>query len=187
MHFTLTDLVVDIAQNACQSGAKLVELEVKENDQEFSFLVRDDGKGMTPEEIDMAVDPFLDDGEKHPHRKLGLGIPLLIQTAQQSGGGWDTQSKKGQGTTAKAWFDMKNVDTPPIGDLPDTFRTVLMFEGPQDIVIRRSLQADGKEPVNYEVRKSQIVATLGNLNEVGTLILLGKYLNSLEDPDEYDE
>ncbi|GHV95143.1 ATPase [Spirochaetia bacterium] len=184
MHFTLADLITDITQNASEAGADLVELEVTEGGKEFRFLVKDNGKGMTKEELGRAVDPFVTDGIKHPHRKVGLGIPFLIQTAEQSGGGWDVQSEKGKGTMATAWFDTGNVDTPPIGDLPGMFRTILMFNGPADILIRRTLtREDGKE-TKYEVRKSELAEALGDLEDATSLILLDKYLRSLEDDEE---
>jgi len=177
MHFTLADLVTDITQNACESGAALIELELRAADREFRFIVRDNGKGMTTEELQKVIDPFVTDGIKHPHRKVGLGLPFLIQTAEQSGGGWDIQSEKGKGTTVTAWFDTGNVDMPPVGDVPGMFRTILMFEGPEDILIRRFRQ---QEDENYEVRKSELVEALGGLEDAGSLVLLGEYLRSLE-------
>ena len=184
MHFTLADLVTDITQNACESGGTLVELEIKETGREFRFAAKDNGKGMTKEQLARAVDPFVTDGVKHPHRKVGLGIPFLIQTAEQSGGGWDIQSEKGKGTTASAWFDTGNVDTPPLGDLPSMFRSVMMLEGPQDTVIRRHRDgADGRPPLDYEVRKSELADALGNLEDTESLVLLGQYLRSLEEEE----
>ena len=184
MHFTLADLVTDITQNACESGATLVELEIKESSREFRFLVRDNGKGMSMEEMDRAVDPFDTDGEKHPHRKVGLGIPFLIQATEQSGGGWNAQSEKGKGTTATAWFDTGNLDTPSVGDLPGMFRSILMFEEPEDIVIRRVRQIDGVEPLDYVIRKSMLAEALGDLEDAGSLLLLDRYLRSLEEENE---
>ncbi|MDR0583289.1 MAG: sensor histidine kinase [Treponema sp.] len=181
MHFTLADLVTDIAQNASEAGADLVELEVHEDDGEFRFLVRDNGKGMTKDELDRALDPFVTDGVKHPCRKVGLGIPFLIQTAEQSGGGWDVKSEKGKGTTASAWFDTGNVDTPPPGDLPGMFRTILMFDGPADIHIRRSRKREGGPLLEYEVRKSDLVDVLGDIEDTESLVLMDKYLRSLEE------
>jgi hypothetical protein len=188
MHFTLADLVTDITQNACESGAKLVELEVTEKvlpggGGEFRFLVRDNGKGMTKEELGRAIDPFVTDGVKHPHRKVGLGLPFLIQTAEQSGGGWDIQSEKGKGTTASAWFDTGNVDMPPVGDLPGMFRSILMFTGPEDIVIRRRRSGGVMEllPLDYEVRKSELEEAIGGFEDASSLALLGQYLRSQEE------
>ena len=197
MHFTLADLVTDITQNGCESGAKLVELEIKETAPlkkgggEFRFLVRDNGKGMTKEELGRAIDPFVTDGVKHPHRKVGLGLPFLIQTAEQSGGGWDVQSEKGKGTTATAWFDTGNVDMPPVGDLPGMFRSILMFAGPEEIVIRRQREggatlgsAAGASALDYELRKSELMDALGDFEDAGSLALLGQYLHSQEYEDE---
>jgi len=182
MHFTLTDLVTDITQNALEASAEMVELEVSESDTEFRFLVKDNGKGMTEEELKRAIDPFVTDGIKHPHRKVGLGLPFLIQTAEQSNGGWDIKSEKGKGTTVAAWFDTGNVDIPPIGDIPGMFRTILMFNSSAEIVIRRRKCDD-----EYEVRKSELAEAIGGFEEASSLVLLGEYLNSLEESEDNDE
>jgi len=176
MHFTLADLVTDITQNAVEAGADLVELEVSETDKEFRFLVNDNGKGMTQEELKKAIDPFITDGVKHPGRKVGLGLPFLIQTAQQSGGGWDIKSEKGKGTKVTAWFDSGNFDMPPVGDIALMFRTIFMFNSAGEIVIRRRKPND-----EYEVRKSELLEAIGNFEEVSNLILLGEYLQGLEE------
>ena len=183
MHFTLADLVTDITQNAVEAGADTVELEISESKSpdggEFRFLVKDNGKGMTEEELSRAIDPFVTDGIKHPNRKVGLGLPFLIQTAQQSGGGWDIKSEKGKGTTVTAWFDTGNVDIPPTGDIALMFRTILMFNDNKkqgaEIILRRKKAGD-----EYEVRKSELVEALGGLEDTRSLILLGDYLKSLE-------
>ena len=178
MHWTLADLVTDITQNAVEAGADTVELDVSESDKEFRFLVKDNGKGMSEEELKRAIDPFVTDGIKHPHRKVGLGLPFLIQTAEQSGGGWDIKSEKGKGTMVTAWFDTGNVDIPPIGDIPGMFRTILMFEGNAEIILRRK-----KLDEEYEVCKSELAEALGGLEDAGSLVLLGEYLKSLEESE----
>jgi hypothetical protein len=179
----LSDLVTDITQNGTESGASLVELEVRERHDaggaEFRFTVRDNGKGMDRDELARVVDPFVTDGVKHPHRKVGLGIPFLIQTAQMSGGGWDLKSEKGRGTEISAWFDINNVDTPPVGDLPGMFRTIFLFEGPKEVVIKRSRTGSGA--LEYEVHKTELAEALGGLEDMGSLVLMERYLRSLED------
>jgi hypothetical protein len=181
MHFTLSDLVTDITQNAAESGASRVELDIRETDKEFRFVVTDNGKGMDQDELKRAIDPFVSDGIKHPHRKVGLGIPFLIQTASQSGGGWDMRSEKNRGTTISAWFDLGNVDTPPVGDLSGMFRTIFLFPGPGEVCIHRCRDAEG---LDYRVCKSELLEALGNLEDTGSLILLDRYLQSMEETDE---
>jgi len=206
MHFTLTDLVTDITQNGAESGASVLELQVTETIDsgaggEFRFTVRDNGKGMSADEQMRAQDPFVTDGIKHPHRKVGLGLPFLIQTAGQSGGGWKMESTKqpqgsgsgdsadsgergnSSGTTVSAWFDLGNVDTPPVGDVPGMFRTVLLFGGPSEIVIHRTREGP-QGRVDYELRKSELADALGDLEDTQSLILLDEYLRSLDESEE---
>jgi len=178
MHFTLADLITDITQNAVEAGASAVELEVSENEKEFRFIVKDNGKGMTEEELKKAVDPFVTDGVKHPNRKVGLGLPFLIQTAEQSGGGSNIKSVKGKGTTVTAWFNVKNVDMPPVGDVAGMFRSILMFDSRAEIVLRRYKIDD-----EYEIRKSELAEVIGGFEEAGSLVLLKEYLESLESDD----
>jgi len=171
---------------------------------EFGFTVKDNGKGMTREELIRAQDPFVTDGIKHPHRKVGFGIPFLVQTAETSGGGWKIESRKRgleteaigpdgllpeemrlgaapSGTAVSAWFDLGNVDTPPVGDIPGMFRTVLLFSGPAEIVIRRRCE---EPPLDYEIRKTELADALGSLEDAQSLILMDQYLRSLEDAAE---
>ena len=138
---------------------------------------------MSPDERARAIDPFVTDGIKHPHRRVGLGLPFLIQTAEQSGGGGDLRSQKGAGTTVAAWFDVGNLDMPPEGDVPGMFRTVLMFEGAKEVVIRRFRQVEGRPPLDYELRKTELVDALGGFEDAGALVLLDRYLRSLEDDE----
>ncbi|AEF80969.1 ATP-binding protein [Leadbettera azotonutricia] len=200
MHFTLSDLVTDITQNAAESGADLVELEIRETEHgangnpEFRFIVKDNGKGMSPEGLKRAQDPFVTDGIKHPHRKVGLGVPFLIQTAEQSGGGWKMDSVKAvdpegfaHGTEVSAWFDVSNVDTPPVGDLSGMFRIVLLFQGPEELVIRRVCEMGGKQ-IHYEVRKTELAEALGgDLEDTQSMILLDRYLRSIEVNDDQND
>jgi hypothetical protein len=187
LHFTLADLVTDITQNAAESGAALVELSISETVKagktEFRFTVKDNGKGMSTEDLKRAQDPFVTDGVKHPGRKIGLGVPFLIQTAEMSGGGWNMDSAKGKGTEVSAWFDTANVDTPPAGDLPGMFRTVLLFPGPAELIIRRLCET-GVRNLDYEVRKTELSEALGGLEDTQSLILLDRYLRSLEEESE---
>jgi len=246
VHFSLTDLAADIAQNGAESGAGTLELEIRETagfgsppKKEFRFTAGDNGKGMTAAELERAMDPFVTDGVKHPGRRVGLGIPFLIQTALQSGGGWKISSVKAgavtvrsggersinagpgdagpnaakdgsagsnandaankvgaSGTTVEAWFDLVNVDTPPVGDIPGLFRTALLFPGPEEIVLRRSRTGfDGSNSgggssektadLDYEVKKTELIEALGgDLEDVSSLVMLGQYLRSLEGDGE---
>ena len=89
-------------------------------------------------------------------------------------------SAEASGTTVSAWFDLGNVDTPPVGDIPGMFRTVLLFGGPAEMVIHRRREAAGDAAIDYEVRKTELADALGDLEDTQSIILLDQYLRSLE-------
>jgi hypothetical protein len=67
-----------------------------------------------------------------------------------------------------------------VGDIPGLFRTVLLFTGPEEIVLKRK-----GEGLDYEVKKTELIEALGgDLEELSSLVLLGKYLRSLEGEDD---
>jgi len=91
------------------------------------------------------------------------------------------------GTVVSAWFDLGNVDTPPVGDIPGMFRTILLFNGPSEIVIKRvkeTAQNVQQGRVDYEVRKTELADALGELEDVRSLVLMDQYLRSLEEPGD---
>jgi hypothetical protein len=63
-----------------------------------------------------------------------------------------------------------------------------MFAGPGEIVIRRSrkggppqnARGEAAPDLDYEVRQTELADVLGDLEDVSSLVLLGKYLRSLE-------
>jgi hypothetical protein len=140
---------------------------------------------MTKEQAAKALDPFVTDGVKHPNRKVGLGLPFLVQMAEQSGGGWSLDSQKGSGTKVSAWFDTSSLDFPPVGDLPGMFRSIFMFAGPEELVITRRKNTEA-ESLDYQVKRSELLDALGSLEDTEALLLLGTYFRSLEGEEEKD-
>jgi anti-sigma regulatory factor (Ser/Thr protein kinase) len=176
MHYAIVDFVTDIAQNACESGAARVDIAFSEDDERVDVTVEDDGKGMGAEQLARALDPFYTDGEKHPGRKVGLGLPFLKQAAEQDGGRFRIRSEKGRGTTVEFGFDKRNVDCPPVGDVPGMLLSALCMPGCPEMTIARR-----RGSLSYELRKSELTEALGNLEEVSSLTLLKQFLQSQEE------
>lgn len=108
--------ILDIVQNSISAGAKLIRIIVCENLVEDLLTVEigDNGKGMTPEQVSKLSDPFF---TSRTTRKVGMGIPLFKQSAEQSGGNLKIESKVGEGTSVTATFVHSNIDRPPLGDV----------------------------------------------------------------------
>lgn len=182
MHFNLCDLIADLTQNSIEAKAKKVTVELHETNNDLTVNICDDGKGMSSSVLQKAKDPFYTDGIKHPKRKIGMGIPFLIQTATDTGGSWDIQSQEGKGTTVSARFDLTNIDTPPIGDVPFLFRQILTFLGDYEMKIIRNKSTETNN-VSYTLLRSELIDALGSLETAGDLALLGEFLQSQEEQD----
>lgn len=107
---------MDILQNSTRAGAHNITLEVIENHSADTLTLRfiDDGCGMDEETLAKVLNPFF---TTRTTRKVGLGLSLLKQNAEQTGGSLQISSQKGKGTTVTATFGLTHLDRPPMGDL----------------------------------------------------------------------
>ena len=121
--------VLDIAQNSIKAGAKLVTIRfVRYENGRLTFSVQDDGCGMKPDFLARVTDPFT---TSRTTRKVGLGIPMLKQSAEMCGGEFGIESEPGFGTTIHASFDTANIDCIPMGDICDSLLTLVMLNPEQ--------------------------------------------------------
>lgn len=175
MQATSCDTLLDIVQNAFESGATEVRLELVRRGTRLEAAVQDNGRGMDAATLRKALDPFWTDGTKHPGRKAGLGLPFLKQAAEQCGGGFAIASAPGRGTTVRFAFDLAHVDAPPTGDVPGTLAALMAWPGGHELAVRR--EEDGRA---YEVRRSELAAALGGLEGAGALALMKEFFASNE-------
>ncbi len=116
--------LLDIVQNSVRAGASHVDIRfLLGTDGVLEMGVRDDGCGMSADLLARVRSPFT---TTRTTRKVGLGIPLLMQNAMQTGGHVDIESEEGKGTDIAAFFDTSSIDCLPLGDLASTMATIIM-------------------------------------------------------------
>lgn len=117
--------LLDLAENSVSANAKTVHIDVREDFRTNQLIasVEDDGNGMTDEMVQQVVDPFT---TSRTERKVGLGIPLLKESAEACMGGMKIISTPGAGTKVEATFQHSHIDRMPLGDLPSTFLTLTL-------------------------------------------------------------
>ena len=120
--------ILDIAENAIAAGAARVLIAVNENARRdlLSFRVTDNGRGMSLEEKERALDPFFTTKRK----RTGLGLPLLAQTAEVCGGRVIIESVPRKGTRVTARFRFRHIDRPPLTKMTETMM-MLVFGHPE--------------------------------------------------------
>lgn len=132
--------VMDIAQNSISAGAKLIQIDVDEDSQSASLLIKitDNGCGMTAEQVTSVTDPFF---TTRTTRKVGLGIPLFKMEAEMTGGGLDITSEKGTDTVVTARFVKTHVDMIPLGDINATVLLLILCNEDRNFVFRHSIDS----------------------------------------------
>ena len=176
MHATLTDVIADTAQNSIEAGAKRVEVTLVEDGATISVTIADNGKGMDEATRSRAFDPFFTEAGKHDRRRVGLGLPILKQICEMCGGGVSLESEVGVGTTLAYRFDAKNIDLPPMGDVPGALLTLFNYPGDFELVFTH--RRGGGE---YSVARSELADAVGGLDSVEGLSLAREFLESQEE------
>lgn len=176
MHATLSDIIADVAANSIEARATRVAVDVVEADGTIELRVVDNGKGMPPEIVAKAFDPFYTEPGKHDKRKIGMGLPFVKQTCDACGGTVSLESEKGVGTTLVCTFQADNIDLPPMGDLAAAVMSLFNFGGDFELVFTHRKGAN-----EYSVARSELKDAVGGFDSVEGLSLAKEFLRSQED------
>ncbi len=125
--------VLDVSENSTRAGASLVQIFVTADTaaDRLSIFIRDNGCGMSREQIDQVTDPFF---TTRTTRKVGLGIPFFKYAAECTGGSFSIESEPGKGTAVTAVFVLSHVDRMPLGDMNTTIHNLIVYHPDTDFV-----------------------------------------------------
>ncbi|MBU1486823.1 ATP-binding protein [bacterium] len=141
--------ILDVAENSVAAGAKRIEIRIEEKPEKnlLEIEIIDDGCGMDEEEIKKALDPFY---TTRTTRRVGLGLPLLAQSARETGGSIEIDSRPGKGTRIKATFIYSHIDRRPIGDLYQTLKVLILGNPGVDFLF---VHKKGEEEYRLDTRE----------------------------------
>ncbi len=113
--------ILDIVENALRAGAKNVVIRMAQGKREDRLVleVTDDGEGMDEETRRRSLEPFF---TTKPGKRVGLGLPLLAQAAEEAGGRVEVHSAPGKGTKVIAIFGLSHIDRRPLGNIAATLQ-----------------------------------------------------------------
>ena len=131
--------ILDIAQNSLAAGASRLSITLDEGAAWTVFTVEDDGCGMDAALLAAVTDPFTTTRATRP---VGLGLPLLKEAAELTGGGLALESAPGAGTRVTARFGAGHIDCPPLGDMGDSLS--LLIQGAPELELAYLHRREGR-------------------------------------------
>jgi anti-sigma regulatory factor (Ser/Thr protein kinase) len=143
--------ILDVAQNSVTAGASLTEIEIHADHAEDTLTVsiRDNGHGMTEEQVKRVADPFF---TTRTTRKVGLGVPFFKMAAELTGGSFRIESTPGVGTETTAVFGLRHIDRMPLGDMAGTMTALIGPNPDLDFLLRYTVDENGFVMDSREVR-----------------------------------
>lgn len=149
--------ILDVAENGVTAGASLVRITIQEDvaGDLLQIVVEDNGRGMEPDFLARVLDPFV---TTRTTRKVGLGLSLFQQSAQEAGGDLTVESTVGQGTRVTVVMSHRNIDRKPMGNMAETVLTLV--EGNPHVDFVYSHEKDG---TGYALDTREIRAVLGDI------------------------
>jgi len=117
--------ILDLVQNSIEAGATTVILEIMEDTRDDQLVIRisDNGRGMEPAILDQVTDPFV---TTRTTRKVGLGLPLIDMSTKRCEGELTIRSVAGEGTVVEARYRHGHWDRPPLGDMVETLKSIII-------------------------------------------------------------
>jgi len=133
--------ILDIAENALKADASKIESYIIEDIQndKLKIQILDNGKGMDEKMVQSVTDPFV---TSRTERRVGLGLPLLAESARMTGGDVRIKSEPGKATAIDADFIYSSIDRKPLGDIVKTM--MVLIAGNPGVDFYYSHQKDDK-------------------------------------------
>jgi CheY-like chemotaxis protein/HPt (histidine-containing phosphotransfer) domain-containing protein len=115
----IDQILVNLLANAVKFTAQgQVDLSVRRHGGDLLFSVRDEGIGMTPEQVSRLFQPFeqADNSTTRLFGGTGLGLAISMNLARLMGGGIDVVSMAGKGSTFSLHLPLRETSAPEGGD-----------------------------------------------------------------------
>ncbi len=169
--------ILDIAENSVKAKATLTYIKIVETAETVEVTISDNGHGMTKEFLQNVTNPFC---TTRTTRKVGLGIPLLKLSAEQTGGHVTVTSRHeseypdNHGTEINALYYKNHIDMTPIGDITATVVALIQCNPDLDFVFNHETE---KGTVSLDTRELKEVLGDIPLNTAEVIVWMGENLS----------
>lgn len=131
--------ILDVAHNSVRAKASLIQLSIEEiPDQNLLlFQIEDNGCGMDAEMLQKVCDPFF---STRTTRKIGMGVSLLKQHVELTGGTFTIDSALNEGTKIHAAFVLDHIDRQPLGNVSEIIVMMVSSYVDTDFIYRHKTE-----------------------------------------------
>lgn len=175
--------ILDIAKNSTKARASLTQIIIEETDDTLTLTIEDNGCGMSEEVLRGVCDPFY---TTRTTRKVGLGIPLLKLSCEQTGGTFRIESRDEEthpddhGTKVVANYNKNHIDFTPLGDVAFSIVTLIQGDPDVDFLFRHDMPT-GSVLLDTRDLRAQLGGDI-SLGEFEIITWIGEYLR-----EQYEE
>lgn len=179
--------ILDLVQNSIKANASMIEVHISAYTErnQLSIEISDNGYGMDSDFLKKVEDPFV---TTRNTRKVGLGIPLLKESALKCEGNFNIYSKKNNGTKVTATFSINHIDRLPLGDIGDTM--TLLISTNENIQFELTMESEkgyfnintreiNKQLNGISITEFEVVQWLKDYIAEGVNIIFGGVLNEV--------
>jgi signal transduction histidine kinase len=165
--------ILDIVQNSIEAQATKIKLIINTDPRTkmLELEISDNGKGMEKSLLNNVSDPFV---TKRKSRKVGLGLPLLKDSAENSSGKLNIFSIPQKGTVVKANFEISHIDRPPLGSIGESLAVILSAYPEIDMQI---VFSNGSN--SHHIETEQLKKQLGEvaISDPGVVLWIKEYVD----------
>ena len=157
--------ILDIVENSTRAGASRICIDIVEDTEKdlLTLEIRDNGSGMSEEVLKRAMDPFF---TTKTVRDIGLGLPMLAQAAEATGGRVIIESRGGEGTKVAVEFKLSHLDRQPLGNMASTITTLIAGNTDVDFTYRHRHNDREFTLDTREIREELGEVPIGNVNVI---------------------
>lgn len=129
----LSSYILDIAQNSIKAGSNIVEVKIIEDtlNKQLLISIKDDGCGMDESTMEQLYNPYF---TTRSTRKIGLGIPMLLELCDMCNGSLKITSEINNGTEVVINLDLNSYDLPEFGNIEDTIISIILNDKDVDLI-----------------------------------------------------
>ncbi len=129
MFDTISKHILDICCNSERAGASVITIRIKYEEPLLEITISDNGCGISADAE--PLDPFY---TTKYSGKTGLGVPLMKESAESTGGSLEIYGVGTGGTMIKAVYNTLSLNCMPLGEIKEDTAAMALFRNRADIV-----------------------------------------------------